>query len=82
MLKEDILDKNIPIYLKALVETLIAIQEKEKRGTLGWKIKFDPRYSFYIYKRNYMIARGCVIEKMDEYFKRGVEEKIFYLNNK
>ncbi|MDD2935342.1 MAG: hypothetical protein PHX25_02595 [Candidatus Pacebacteria bacterium] len=69
--REDMLDKNIPIYFKKLAETLVAVRKKAKMRPVFWKMKFDPRWRWYPYqnKKNYLKARSEVIDKMDVYFE-------------
>ena len=80
MLEDDLLGKNIPAYIKKLVETLIAVETKARTGYFHWKIKFDPRWKFYTQKNTYLKAKGQVMEKMDKYFESAVNIKLELIN--
>ncbi len=68
-MKDDMLSKNIPIYLKKLAETAVAINQRIKTGPLGWKFRFDPRYKFHISRKTVIADMKNLIEKMDSYFE-------------
>ncbi|MBU1557552.1 hypothetical protein KKC45_01165 [Patescibacteria group bacterium] len=76
VVREDMLGKNIPMYFKKLTETLVAIRQKSKMSSIGWKIKFDPRWRWYPYlsKKSYFEARAKVMDKMDIHFKPEVDK--------
>lgn len=74
VLKEDILGKNIPVYLKLLAQSLVAVKKKSNTKSFFWKIKFDPKYRFYITNKAYLRDREKIMEKLDQYFKSEVDE--------
>lgn len=76
MIQEDILKKNLPLYLKKLVETLIAIREKNRISSITWKLKHDPRWKFYKEKSRYIKAKIQITEKMDKYFAEKVKNQL------
>lgn len=68
-LESDMLNKNIPLYLIRLSETIVAHDERIKIGSIGWKLKFDLRFRFYLNKSRFETAKLKQIENMDAYFK-------------
>jgi len=74
--KEELLRKNIPSYFKKLAETLIAIRSKASMSSIAWKIKFDPRWKFYVKKKIYLKEREQIGDIMDTYFEPAREKFI------
>lgn len=79
----DLLGINIPIYLRKLVETIVAVEEKTRKSTIRWKLTFDPFFKYYNKKSDYIKARENFMDNMDLYFKtqtdrqlREIEEKV------
>lgn len=69
MIIDDLLGKSIPLYFKKLAETLVAVEKKAKMSSIAWRIKFDPRWRFYIKKSSYLKAREQIMDNMDAYFE-------------
>lgn len=69
MIENEILAINIPIYIKKFAETLVAVREKNKISSVRWKIRFDPRWKFYINKPDYLTAKEKYIDQMESYFR-------------
>jgi len=65
-LSKQIFEHNIPVYLKKLVSTLVALQKMNKLGLKKWRqtFPFKPPFS------------NDVSDKMTEYFKKEVDEYI------
>lgn len=76
MVKIDILEKNIPSYLKKLAETLVAVREKSKTNSIIWRLRFTPSYRFYLTKNAYFKAKSGIMDNMDEYFKSETEKQL------
>lgn len=76
ILERQMLDVNIPIYLKLLIKTREAINELRRIGLKKWQIKFDPKYRFFINKKTYNEAREHSYDKMEKYFD-DIANKIF-----
>lgn len=76
MLVDDLLGINIPVYLKKLVETLVAVETKALMGDLRWKIKFDPRWRIIFKRSVYLKEREQLVDKMDKYFKPAVDKRL------
>lgn len=76
MVREDLLNKSTPIYLRKLAETLVAVELKSNLTNIRWKIRFDPAWKFYFFRTRYLKARSEIMEEMDAYFKIATEEKL------
>jgi hypothetical protein len=76
MVKDEIIGKNFPIYMRKLLETLAAIEEKARMTRIGWKLKFDPRWKFYLTKESYLKAKETIMDDMDLHFKISVEKRL------
>lgn len=74
MIKEEILEINIPLYFNKLAETLVAVREKTNMNFFRWKIKFDPRWKYYFKNADYLKDRKEIMENMDMYFKNATEK--------
>lgn len=66
---DQIIEKNIPIFFKALVECLVAIEELRSIGLLRWKLKFDVKYKFYFNIKKYEKEKRETYERIDSYFR-------------
>lgn len=75
-LEEEIIGKNIPIYLKSLVESLVPIEHKTRIGYIRWKLKFQPEWNFFKNKKSLNKAKEGLYENMSNYFKPLVAEKM------
>ncbi|MDP2638614.1 MAG: hypothetical protein Q8P06_00365 [Candidatus Azambacteria bacterium] len=74
--EDEMLGKNVPLYLKKLAETHIAVKEKISMNFFVWKIKFDPRWKFFVKKRDFIKARKDIIDNMDAYFEPAVKKQL------
>lgn len=81
MIKRDMLDTNIPIYLKSLIQTREALNGLRRLGLIKWRIKFDPKYQFHINKKEYQQAKEATFKKIEEYFNKKVEDRIIEVQN-
>jgi len=72
----DMLEKNIPIYIKTLVETRVALNSLAKMGLRKWRWQFDPRFRFFITQKAYKEAAASNYEKMSAYFVAEVEKQL------
>lgn len=82
MVERDLLNINIPLYFKILMEALIPIQKRIKIGPSAWERKFDPDYKFYIKNSSYLKAKENLLIDMDEYFDPLVKAKIEEIKRK
>lgn len=82
MIERDLLNINIPLYFKKLIEALIPIQKRIEIGSFAWKIKFDPDYKFYIKNSSYLKAKENLLNDMDKYFEPLVLSKIEEIEKK
>lgn len=82
MIHDDAVEKNIPIYLKKLSETLVAVREKARRSSFSWKLKFDPDYKLFILRRKHAEEKGKIAEKMDTYFEPQVKSELKDIEDK
>lgn len=80
VLIRDILETNFPVFIKVLTQTLVAIIEFKKMGKLKWRLKFDPRYRFFISKNKYLESRKTLFDEIEEHFKIPVKEKMAEFN--
>jgi len=76
MLRKDMLNTNIPVYLKSLVQAREALDELRKIGLRKWRIKFDPRYRFFMTQKMYLTAKENSYDKIEVYFKERVESRL------
>lgn len=76
MLNEEILNKNFPIYMRKLLETLVALEEKARMTRIAWRLKFDPRWKLYLTRESYLKAKEKIIDDMDLYFKTPMEKRL------
>ncbi len=67
-LHEDFLTKNFPIYTKMLAEARVPLSKLREIGIKSWNKKFNPKFKFYLRKKDYEKAKKEIYEKMDEYF--------------
>lgn len=76
VMEDEILSKVIPLYFKKLAETHIAVKEKISMNFFIWKIKFDPRWKFFVKKRDFIKARKDIVDNMDAYFEPAVKKQL------
>ncbi|MFA6446982.1 MAG: hypothetical protein WCW31_01860 [Patescibacteria group bacterium] len=79
-LEEDLFEKNFPIYLKVLCETREALNELRKLHIFRWRLKFDPKYKFFLNKRRYIKAKEATYNSIENYFKVAVEKVLSEIN--
>jgi hypothetical protein len=80
VLEEELLGQNLSIILKNAVEGFVGITEIRKIGVLGWRLKFDVRYRFFLSRENYKKERDRTLERIEEYFHPAVEKQIAELS--
>lgn len=73
LINRDILGKNIPLYLTTLSETIVAVRELRKIGIIRWKLRFDPKYNFFVNKNKYLENINLLHDNMDKFFKKDTE---------
>jgi hypothetical protein len=79
--RRDMLEKNIPIYLKKLVETRVALNELSRIGLRTWRLRFDPKYRFYWRKRDFEEARNRSFDNIENFFKARVKYELGKINS-
>lgn len=72
----DIVEKNINTYMKCLIETRIALAYFNKQGFLRWRIKFDPKYRFFMNSSRFNKAKESAYYEIEDYFKNSVQEEL------
>ena len=80
-IRKEMLNKNIPLYIKKLAETAVAIQEKIKIGSLRWKFKFDPRYKFHMSRKTVIKDIENLMRNMDYDFKSKTDNLLDEIDN-
>jgi hypothetical protein len=75
-LTKEILENNIPIFLKNLTESLILIQELRTIGVWRWKWRFDNKYKFYWKNETYLKDKLTTFDNIDKYFEVRIKEKL------
>lgn len=73
-IENDMLEKNIPIYLLRLSEAAVVLSEKAKTSHIRWLIKFNPLFRFFFSKKEYLNAKAENGENMRLYFNEKVNE--------
>ncbi|GEM_PF-993517 len=73
-LSDDMIDKNIPIYLKTLVQAQVALSEFRKMGFLLWRIKFDPKFRFFWKHETFNKAKEDSYNKIESFFEPRVDK--------
>ncbi len=81
LLKRDMLGINISVYLRSLVQTREALDELRKIGLFKWRLRFDPKYSFFKNKELYLKAKEDSFNNIEEYFRSRVEENLKNIRN-
>lgn len=76
MVEDEIIGKNFPLYMRKLLETLVALEVKARMTRIAWKLKFDPRWKFYLTRESYLKAKEKIIDDMDLYFKTPMEKRL------
>ncbi len=70
------INTNIPIFLKLLTECLVAIEDLRDRGILKWKLKFDSKFHFYWNKKSFEDDRNKTFDRIENYFLPIVKERL------
>lgn len=76
MVQRDMIGKDIPIYLKTLVQTRVALNKFRKIGSIRWYIKFDVRFRFFWTPQAYEETKINNYENMEKYFEKEVDEDL------
>lgn len=76
MIEEDLLGQNFSTYLLVLTQTREALNEFRKIGLRKWRLKFDPKYRFFINKKQYGKAKDETFNKIEKYFEQRVQERV------
>lgn len=82
VIEDEFLSHNLPIILKNTVEGLVGIVEIRKIGVLGWRIKFDARYRFFLRHESYKKEQETTFARIEKYFEPAVEKQITELADK
>lgn len=75
-LQKEILEHNIQVFFKLLVESLIVTETLRSIGSMRWKLKFDSRFRLYLRKKDYLKDRIKTFERIDKYFESVVDAKL------
>ncbi len=76
IVKRDILNKNIPLYLKHLMEARVSLNELSRIGILRWRLRFDPRFQFFLRGKDYQRAKDEVYDKIESFFEKKVQKSL------
>lgn len=76
IVRHELIEQNIPTYLKALVEVRVSLAEIKKIGPMRWRVKFNPKYHYYISKKKYNEDKNFIFENIDTYFKGEVVKSL------
>ena len=82
VLEDEFLKHNLPIFLKNTVEGLVGVTEIREIGVLGWRLKFDARYQFFVDSESYRKERETTFERIEKYFESAVKKQIAELADK
>lgn len=80
-LEHDVLGKNIPIYLKILIQTRTALLKLKKIGLIRWQMRFDGSFCFYFNKKVYNKDREKDYDVIEKYFEDEVAEILNKIKN-
>jgi len=76
IVRRDIIETNIPLYLKTLIQTEVALKELARIGILKWSFRFDAKYRFYWNRKSFLMARNKSYENIEEFFRLDVEKQL------
>ncbi len=74
MLKEDLLNKNVKMYMKELILALTTIELIEQLGFFKWKHLFSPTFRYFKNKKTFQDFKNSVREKIDGYVIKKITE--------
>lgn len=82
MIQNEILDNNIPIYLKVLVQTHEALKYIRQKWYIKWHLKFNPKFKFYKNAKSYNLAIENIYDEIQWFFKWDVDKNCdMYINS-
>ncbi len=70
------MNNNIPIFLKVLTECLVAVEELRDNGILKWKWKFDCKFRFYWTRKAFEEDKNKTFDRIENYFSPIVHERL------
>lgn len=70
------LQKNIPIYLRHIMHTKVALNHYQDIGRLRWKLRFGLAHKFFWTKEAYLKAKKENFKKIKDFFSEDVEKEI------
>ncbi|MDA1317012.1 MAG: hypothetical protein O3B87_03230 [bacterium] len=82
LMLEEQLEKSFPVFLKVLFQTREALNNLRKIGLQRWRIKFDPRFQFFISNEKYLNAQEMTFERIDRFFEKSVISQLDKIKSK
>ena len=74
--QRDLVETNIRIYMKVLIETRVSLTYLSENGYFAWRRKFDPRYKFFMNKKRFVEATKKTYDLIELFFKEEVEKEL------
>ncbi|MEY4440448.1 MAG: hypothetical protein RLY49_74 [Candidatus Parcubacteria bacterium] len=75
--ERDIFDQNIPVSMKVLAETLVALECINKKGLFVWKhVLFSGAFKFFKTRKDFKEFQNKTHERIEEYLKESVNKKL------
>lgn len=78
VVKRDIFEKNIKVYMRTIVSTRVALNVFRDLGIIRWRFKFEPHFKYFKNRQDLKKFRDNIYELIDKF----LEEKINFEVNK
>lgn len=76
MVRRDLFDKNIKVYIQTLVSARIGINFLRDIGIFRWQFKFSPKYRYFKNKQEFKKFCEGTHKRIDKFFKEKVDTQV------
>ena len=76
MVRRDLFDKNIKVYIQTLVSAHVGINFLRDIGIFRWRFKFSPRFRYFRNKQELKKFGEETHERLDKFFERKVDAQV------
>jgi hypothetical protein len=74
--QDELLNNNIPVYLKLLTTAYVTLSEINKRGIRSWRLKFSPSFKYFKTNNQLKEYKDSAFERIEAYIEPLVEDQL------
>jgi len=78
-LQENLLKKNIPAYIRIIIQTRVAVRRLHTMGLLAWRVKYDPRYGIFLSEKDRKEYESKAVSNITDDLKLEIDKEFDHM---